>query len=334
MASSRSEFAGQFNPTPPQAPPCSRVCVAILVIVAIVDTAWIALTPLQMHPSTLRFLTNVAASVVIALVLARYFGKSVRLRTLLNGIAFLLAAWPALRLFNHLTTTIPFPLADAQLASWDRMIGFDWLAYVRWVDQHPALLEAMSYTYTGLTGYTCLLFLLLALVGPDPQRRCAELIELFVATALVCMIIGIAFPALAPTAYYAPPPGTFEHLSPNFGTGHVDYLSNLRENPSHEFHLASLPGLVTLPSFHTAMGVIAIYCARGSLWFFLPMLVVNLLMIGSTPVFGSHYGVDIIAGALVTGWVILARLAITERRGRRSWLAPIGLGPAPAGIAR
>ncbi len=316
MASSRTILANVSAVASPQTLPCSRFCIAILALIAIVDIGWVALTPLQMHPSTPSFIAKVVTWAIAALVLARYFSGNLRLRILLHGITFLFAAWPVLRLFNHLTTTIPVPLADEKLASWDQMIGFNWLAYVGWVDQHPALLQTMSYTYTGLTAYTCLLYLLLALAGPEPQRRCSELIELFVATAIICMLIGIAFPALAPTAYYALPSGTFEHLNQNFGTGHVSYLIDLRNNPSHELNLAVLPGLVTFPSFHTAMGVIAIYCARGSPLIFPPILLINILMIGSTPVFGSHYGVDLIAGVIVTGLVIIVRYAIMHRRGR------------------
>jgi len=316
MTSSRSILDRSSFVVPQQTLPCSRFCIVTLVLIAIIDIAWVALTPLQMHPSTPSFIASVATSAAAALVLARYFCSNLRLQILLKGFTFLLAAWPVLRLFNHLTTTIPIPLADAKLASWDQMIGFDWPAYVGWVDRHPALLQMMSYTYTGLTAYTCLLFLILALAGPEPQRRCSELIELFVATALICMLIGIAFPALAPTAYYTLPSGTFEHIDQSLGTGHVSYLNDLRDNPSHELNLAVLPGLVTFPSFHTAMGVIAIYCARGSALIFPPILVINLLMIGSTPVFGSHYGVDIIGGAIVTGLVILSRYAILHQRGR------------------
>jgi len=68
-------------------------------------------------------------------------------------------------------------------------------------------------------------------------------------------------------------------------------LRAVRDDPAYVLDLAHMPGLVTFPSFHTAMGVIAIYCARGTRWLFWPMLVINLLMIAATPVLGSHYSV-------------------------------------------
>jgi membrane-associated phospholipid phosphatase len=69
--------------------------------------------------------------------------------------------------------------------------------------------------------------------------------------------------------------------------------------------LSDLPGLTTFPSFHTAMGLIVIWCARGSRLLFAPMLALNALMIASTPVFGSHYFIDILAGAALAAAAVL-----------------------------
>lgn len=284
-----------------------------LFVVAAIDAVWLMVTDLSLSQDTALQLVNIASMVAIFLLLARRLAHIPRLHSLATGSAFLLAAWPALRLFNHLTTTLPFPMADAQLAAWDAAIGFDWIGYVRWVDGQEWLLRAMALTYSGLTGYTCILFLLLAM-GREPVARCRELVELFLYTALICSIAGAMLPALAPMAYYAPPAELFTHINPRTGTGHVAFLEALRNDPAHVLDLSRLPGLVTLPSFHTAMGVIAIWCARSTPWLFVPMLVVNLLMIASTPVFGSHYAVDLIAGAAVAVGAILVR---------RRWIRPI-----------
>jgi membrane-associated phospholipid phosphatase len=277
------------------------VCIGAL---ALAEAAWLALTPLGLTGPTLAVLAQLVGLVGGATLLARRFRDDERLHTLCAGGAFLFAAWPVLRLYNHLTMSLAFPLADARLAAWDRAIGFDWLAYVRWADAQPALLRAMAFCYGNLTGYSCLLFLLLAL-GRDPARRCRELIALFMATALFCTSVGALFPAVAAMAYYAPPAAWFEHIGPQTGTYHLAPLEALRTDPAHLFDLSLMPGLVTFPSFHTAMGVIAVYCARASRVLLAVMLVVNGLMIAATPVFGSHYGIDVIAGAAVALAAIL-----------------------------
>lgn len=276
----------------------------------LVEAVWLLATPLGLTDRTAMILGQLFVMVGTCLILARRFRRHPRLHALCAGGAFLLAAWPALRLFNHLTMSLAFPLADARLSAWDRAIGFDWLAYMRWADQYPALLRAMDLSYGNLTGYSCLLFVLLAL-GRNPVERCRELIALFLGTALFCSALGAFLPAVAAMAWYQPSPDLFSHIGPQTGRYHLEVLYALRQDPAHLFDLSNMPGLVTFPSFHTAMGVLAIYCARGTHWLFWPMLVVNLVMIASTPVLGSHYGVDILAGTATA----LGAIAIYRRFG-------------------
>jgi hypothetical protein len=67
------------------------------------------------------------------------------------------------------------------------------------------------------------------------------------------------------------------------GTYHLEALQQLRTNDAHVLSLSNLPGLVTFPSFHSAMEVIGIYCCRAKLPFFVLAVVVSGTMIASTP---------------------------------------------------
>ena len=89
----------------------------------------------------------------------------------------------------------------------------------------------------------------------------------------------------------------------------------MRTNDAHVLSLSNLPGLVTFPSFHTAMGVIGIYCCRAKLPFFALAIAVNGTMIVSTPVTGSHYVVDVFAGAAVA---LLIAWLMTKPRPRNA----------------
>jgi membrane-associated phospholipid phosphatase len=191
------------------------------------------------------------------------------------------------------------------------LIGFDWFGYLRWVDQHSWLVELMRLSYGGLTGYTCLLFLLLTMTA-NPMERGRELILLFLASAILCSSLGALFPAIAAAAYFPIPEGSFRWIDPSAGSYHLDMLASLRSDPAHSFALNALPGLVTFPSFHTAMGVLGIYCARGVPLLLGPSVAVNTVMIASTPVFGSHYGVDVLAGAAAAGAVILVHRRLSS----------------------
>jgi len=81
---------------------------------------------------------------------------------------------------------------------------------------------------------------------------------------------------------------------------------------------ADAQGLVSLPSFHTALGVLFCLTLRHSRlgW---PCLLLNLLMIASTPVMGGHYLVDLLAGALLPlGLFALGRVRLAYPRHRPS----------------
>ncbi|HTV72074.1 MAG TPA: phosphatase PAP2 family protein [Rhizobiaceae bacterium] len=85
-----------------------------------------------------------------------------------------------------------------------------------------------------------------------------------------------------------------------------------------------MPGLVTFPSFHTAAGIVVAWCLRRTL-FYWPGVVYSVAMIASTPVFGGHYFIDVIAGAFVA----FAVLAMVARFPRYSQLHAIPELPIP-----
>lgn len=273
---------------------------ALLGLVAAVDALWLLATPVSLSMPGLVLPLSMAA--LIALLLRRSSLRP-RLHMLLSGLAFMLAAWPALRVYNHLVMTTALPLADARLAAWDSALGFDWLGYVLWLDRHPRLMYWMDWAYGGLTLYSGMVFVsVLLLVG---SGRAREFVLLFLVTAVAASTIGLFFPALAAMTFYAPDPELFRTVTPTLGAYHIDTLERLRTSAAPVLDLRHLPGLTTFPSFHTAMGLIVIWCARGSRLLFAPMLVLNGLMIASTPAFGSHYFVDILAGGLLAAAAVL-----------------------------
>lgn len=282
----------------------------LLGTVAAVDSLWLLATPVELWTPGLLLPLSVASAA--AIVLGRY-PLIPRVHMLLSGSAFMLAAWPALRLYNHLVMTTALPLADARLAGWDAALGLDWLGYMLWLDGHPMLIEAMDWVYGGLIPYSAAAFVLMLLfVG---VARAREFVLLFLLTAIAASTIGMFFPALAAMKHYAPNPDLFRTIAPNLGTYHVAVLEWLRTVPAPELDLGYMPGLTTFPSFHTAMGVIVVWCSRGSRLMFIPMLGLNALMIASTPAFGSHYFVDLLGGAaLAASAIVLLRL--TDRRRR------------------
>lgn len=269
-----------------------------------IDAVWLLVTPLRLSTDSWKTLTGLLPFLIIGGWGTFRLTDQPLLRLLCRDGTFMLAAWPVLRLYNHITMSTSFPFADNWLAAADASMGFDWMQYALWLDKHPILIKSMNYSYSGLTNYSICLFILI-LLGPNPNQRCRELVILFFSTAFICSTVGMLFPAEAAAIYYNAPRDLFHNVDPWVGTYHIGHLLALRTDPEHVLVLNNLPGLVSFPSFHTAMGVIAIYCARGTPWLLGPSLIINLLMIGSTPLLGSHYLIDVIAGASVAASAIL-----------------------------
>lgn len=275
----------------------------------LVDVLWILIARVSLDLPSAVVLAAAGAAAFAVTAFAARAPLTARARTFAEGLAFLLAAWPALRVLNHLTMTTALPLADARLAAWDAALGFDWLGYVRLLDRHPRLLRLMELTYTGLDWYSVVTAV--ALLFAFGAERMREFVLAFFAAAVAVVAIGPLFPAYGAMAHYAPDPALFARVTPACGTYYLAALRALRVPGAHALSWRHLPGLATFPSFHAAMGVIGIYCCRGKRPVFLASLALNSFMIASTPLFGSHYLIDLLAGAALA--LIVAPLAAARR---------------------
>lgn len=238
-----------------------------------------------------------------------YSRKFLKIGSLLHGYGFMMIAWPVMRLFNHLVMTINFSFTDQLLDNADRLLGLSWLGYVRWIDRHPQLLRLMMIAYKNLT-----LVSLLAtayIVFGYGRERLFEFIRLVFITAIICSSIGSLFPSNGTMHFYELPQNMFKFVSVKSGTYHVAFLEKLRSIEGYTFDMLNLPGLTAFPSYHTAVGIAIIICCRGFgiLSFF--AFFYSILMIMATPLFGGHYFVDLIAGAMITvfTWLVMDAFA-------------------------
>jgi membrane-associated phospholipid phosphatase len=177
------------------------------------------------------------------------------------------------------------------------------------------LLKIMGWAYHGLTAYSIIAFVLLVAVY-GPQRARSFTLTFLVVTVATCLI-GPWLPALGPMVQYAPVLPELQHVKVEDGTWGVEPLLRMRAGLPQILSLQHLPGLTSVPSLHTAMGLIVIYCCRGKAWVLFPLILVNGLMIAATPIFGGHYFVDVLAGAAIAAAAI-AIVAVVEARTLRS----------------
>jgi PAP2 superfamily len=184
------------------------------------------------------------------------------------------------------------PLLDATFTRWDWWLGFDWSAAAAWVAAHPTAQALLVFAYGSMFWQT------LACVFVYSLRASGEFLWLFAVTLLAVIAVSLFFPALGQ-------PGMI-------GQEHIDVLLAARAGSA-----SAVSGIITFPSFHSALAVLFIYASRINARAFAVALPLNLLLLAATPVCGGHYLVDTIAGAGVSLLVILGAQALQALRIRR-----------------
>lgn len=257
---------------------------------------------------------------VVSLTLIRLFPERSQRRTrifrrldvAMQGLIFICVTWAAALTLNHLAMTIRYPLADSLLARWDAALGFDWRDYFALVTGSAALRTLLEAAYNAFALVSLVAILALALTGM--QQRAAYAIEAFLIASVLCIAIGLYFPAEGASAYYLRGSLTEDQLATFPGLYHLDALHRLRSGQLLVIDPLRLQGLVTFPSFHTAGGIVIAAALWRTRWFW-PVAAYTALMIASTPIYGAHYVIDLIAGAAVAVVVLIALASLGYHRG-------------------
>jgi membrane-associated phospholipid phosphatase len=208
------------------------------------------------------------------------------------------------------------PLADPTLAAADRAMGLDSNAFTTAVARIPLLAQTCALAYVvssvAVFGATICLTLL------KRTDRVAELAFIFVATILICAACGIAFPAVGAFTYHPIPADVRHLLPPGSGTYYMAGLTLYRSGAETGIDFMRLVGVITFPSFHACMGLMAVYCFRGMPRLFWPVLVFNLLVAVSIVPIGGHYFIDLLGGGATFALAAMAASAIMRPAGART----------------
>jgi PAP2 superfamily len=204
-----------------------------------------------------------------------------------------------------------FPLQDAMFEAADRALGFDWRGMLVWMNEHTSLHMVFSLAYMSFTFQASVTVLALAFSGHLVRLRLFILALAF--SVLVCMAISAVVPTEGIWGFLKLTASDYPAIVPATRELHLPIFHGLRDGSYRALTGLGSEGIITFPSFHTALGVIFVV----ALWP-VPVLrwvavVINALMIVSIPIDGGHYFVDMIAGT------IIAVLAIAAARAMAVW---------------
>ena len=278
---------------------------------ALLDAAWAAHIHLDFTAAPRDFLIlslALGAALLLRIVAARRSGL------MAEYFALTLAASTAICALSYLCLASSGPLVDARLMAMDRMLGFDWLAGYRFVQAHPALSALLGIAYGSLVYQGLYFCLLLGLMNAKPQLR--DMFWLFLLTGLLACTGAALFPALGPSSLY----------NIQTDSGFVPVMQHLLSGRDLHFPLSGMTGVVSFPSFHTAMALAYCWAFRKTGIISAAITTLNIIMLCAVPFFGGHYLVDMVAGAaaMLLALAIIKTAPLMARRssGERGTVAP------------
>lgn len=214
------------------------------------------------------------------------------------------------------------PLRDARVIAFDRALGVEVGDVLAWMGSHPAIDRFLKVCYVLL-----LPLMTVAVIVPPMCRRMQTAKEYVLAgavSAALCLPLFAVFQVLGPwDAYgYAPTAEQANYLR-TFAAAKADEVFAFDVN-YHE-------GLITFPSFHTTLAVLAAVALWPFPWLRWPAALLAGLIAVSTVTTGWHYVGDTCAGLAVAVVSVLISKGFT--RLERRWLRQSERGIPSAGLA-
>lgn len=264
-------------------------------VLALIDAVWcraVGLSVLGVWPSLL------VAAVLLAIGLGyRVSGRSERIAAA-GEVATL---WVMLSVvggvMSYAAARTQDPLWDGWFVAADRALGLDWLGWRDAITALPGANIVLVLAYSSFIPQLCLSMIIFAFSGRADRN--ADLFWLcLISVAIVCGVSA-----------FTPAVGALPHYGFSQSAPYLSDLLALRRPGAFDMD-GRLQGIVTFPSYHTCVAVAIMYAWRGFGWKTVGIVVLNGIMLLSTPTIGGHYFIDMISGfAVVLGAIAMIRLA-------------------------
>jgi hypothetical protein len=253
-----------------------------------------------------------------------------RLAAMLFGTGFLCLFSLEASLLNYFLLTHTGPRIDVALAAFDRAIGFDWPAVMRFMAAHPLLNAAALFAYSSMLPQVALMTIVLGSMEPlRVYRFCAGL----AIGALVCIAVWGFAPSFGAFSVYPAPPRMPLALD---GAYAQDLVRLLRDGPGL-ISPQDARGLIGFPSYHAVLALLVAWHAWPNRFLRWPALLLNVAVLAATPVQGGHHFADVLGAVPVTAVTlfVVAFLARAEKDVKSLALVNkatrLGVKPLPSG---
>ena len=230
--------------------------------------------------------------------------KSIALDVIL-GTALLVTLTAIAAPAQYVAVALRRPYVDAYLAAADAAMGVNVATLARWTAMRPALSLGLTLAYGSFLPQMFLPAILLGLAF----RQRNTLWEFFFHYHF-CLIVTVTALALFPAAC----PIQFYGVIPTIDQSRVvAHLSGLRAGTFHVISFTNMEGLISIPSFHVAGGLMVAWAFRRHRAVFVPIAILNAVMIAATVLSGVHYFIDVVASFVLFGFSAIVYQTIASR---------------------
>jgi PAP2 superfamily len=247
----------------------------------------------------------------IVLIIGSWFYRAVRpdlrLSSALGCSAQIMAFSAVGAPLSYLAASAGFPLYDQAFDAADKALGFDWMTLLGWLNAHATLIVIFRAIYLSLTVQATLIVLSLAFAGQLAWLRI--FVFAFICAAIVTIAMSCVLPAQGVWSYYDL---GANHPSYAMPVSHASWpvFHGLRDGTYRQLVAEGAEGIITFPSLHAALAVILCVVAWPNRWLRWLIIPTNVVMLAATPIEGSPYIVDVIAGIAIAGLSVAAGVAL------------------------
>jgi hypothetical protein len=180
--------------------------------------------------------------------------------------------------------------SDHLLARVDAALGIEVPDVMYAVASVPFLKPVLDFTYGTLLFLMALAIMIPPLTGRMEQAK--EYALSCLVAALVSIPVLAVFQAVGPWSVYGFTPSPAQE-------GYTKVFLALKSDEPFALDLSYASGLITFPSFHAILAVLAALALRRTRFLRWPAALLALLIVVSTITTGWHYLADVLAGLLV-----------------------------------
>lgn len=265
----------------------TRIQWTVILVIFIVEFVWIKFSSLTFYYNTKDLVTIFLFLMIfyIPYLVYKKFRPDPKILTVFLSVLFLHIFGYLMLVFSYLVATTNQPFVDSTLGALDSYMGFSSPDIVMMFRSHAWLYKSFILIYNSFLFQPYLIIFYFGFFGKSVYLE-RFFMQFIIASLLTELMAGI-FPAAGPYVWYNYP------ASPDLNAA-LDHLYELRNNV---LDITKKDGIVSLPSFHTILALLYLYTFRHQRKIiFIPILILNLLIIFSCLPIGQHYLTDIIAG--------------------------------------